>query len=767
MHSNRSDRSDASSTTPAKPRLVPRALSAMGLARTDSLAGIKQSLLRQGRSETLGDLRSARIVKFNRGSALADLSYLALPGLTSRVARRARIPTTAATDTVSRTASYLRLEMIGASASGLSAAEREQLLPSGGDEYVEETGLTPALGKSVGVALISSFMYGFNGANMNTQAGVQRAALGIPTSAGASADNVWALCVSLFCIGALLGCNLSGSLADKWGRKKYLLVSSFIFAAGGALEAACALPPAPAGGGPAVARIAMLIVGRLVTGVACGGATVVVPMYLGEVSPAALRGTLGTAFQLCSVVAMFAAQVLGLGSALGTEALWPLVLGLVVLPAVVQLMLGGLLVESPRWLCMVGAVDEAQLTLAHLRNVDATDEQLLEELDLMISSAEGAQGGADGRGGKAGRSAGPTFAQLLRPPTRYPLLIAMALMVLQQFSGINNVSARRRRRRATSGGGDGGRARAVVRARRREASQLLGYGPAPVRSPCPRPRSRTRAAACAYARPHAALALRGLSIGGSGAVPARRAVRPCQAFNFSSVFLKANGMDDASVQLIAILMNVGNVLITLLSVFLMDRAGRRALLLISTVGMTLGTGALTVALKAPGQSFTTPLSVLSVVLFVASFGACARCAAFARAPAAHSLLRTLSPLRSRRRAQLPDPTPYRVRAGAPLTRVRGRALAGIGLGPVGWLLPAEIMPAETRALASSVAATTNWLANFIASQAFLVIANALGGFAFVPFGACLVLGGFFIALFVPETKGKSLEQIQAELADTL
>ncbi|KAG8461030.1 hypothetical protein KFE25_003599 [Diacronema lutheri] len=621
MHSNRSDRSDASSTTPAKPRLVPRALSAMGLARTDSLAGIKQSLLRQGRSETLGDLRSARIVKFNRGSALADLSYLALPGLTSRVARRARIPTTAATDTVSRTASYLRLEMIGASASGLSAAEREQLLPSGGDEYVEETGLTPALGKSVGVALISSFMYGFNGANMNTQAGVQRAALGIPTSAGASADNVWALCVSLFCIGALLGCNLSGSLADKWGRKKYLLVSSFIFAAGGALEAACALPPAPAGGGPAVARIAMLIVGRLVTGVACGGATVVVPMYLGEVSPAALRGTLGTAFQLCSVVAMFAAQVLGLGSALGTEALWPLVLGLVVLPAVVQLMLGGLLVESPRWLCMVGAVDEAQLTLAHLRNVDATDEQLLEELDLMISSAEGAQGGADGRGGKAGRSAGPTFAQLLRPPTRYPLLIAMALMVLQQFSGINN------------------------------------------------------------------------------------------AFNFSSVFLKANGMDDASVQLIAILMNVGNVLITLLSVFLMDRAGRRALLLISTVGMTLGTGALTVALKAPGQSFTTPLSVLSVVLFVASFG--------------------------------------------------------IGLGPVGWLLPAEIMPAETRALASSVAATTNWLANFIASQAFLVIANALGGFAFVPFGACLVLGGFFIALFVPETKGKSLEQIQAELADTL
>lgn len=81
-----------------------------------------------------------------------------------------------------------------------------------------------------------------------------------------------------------------------------------------------------------------------------------------------------------------------------------------------------------------------------------------------------------------------------------------------------------------------------------------------------------------------------------------------------------------------------------------------------------------------------------------------------------------------------------------------------------WLLPAEILPAETRALASSVAASANWLANFVASQAFLVIANALGGFAFVPFGAALALGALWVARVVPETKGKSLEQIQTELA---
>lgn len=74
------------------------------------------------------------------------------------------------------------------------------------------------------------------------------------------------------------------------------------------------------------------------------------------------------------------------------------------------------------------------------------------------------------------------------------------------------------------------------------------------------------------------------------------------------------------------------------------------------------------------------------------------------------------------------------------------------------------MPSETRALAYSVAASTNWLAYFVASQVFLTIADALGSFAFVPFAACLAVGSVFVMLVVPETKGKSLEQIQTELA---
>ena len=86
---------------------------------------------------------------------------------------------------------------------------------------------------------------------------------------------------------------------------------------------------------------------------------------------------------------------------------------------------------------------------------------------------------------------------------------------------------------------------------------------------------------------------------------------------------------------------------------------------------------------------------------------------------------------------------------------------GVGLGPVVWLLPAELFPMGKRAAANGVATGANWLANFAVGQLFLLVAGALGPLAFIPFGAILAAGFLFAWRFIPETRGRTLEQIEA------
>ena len=89
---------------------------------------------------------------------------------------------------------------------------------------------------------------------------------------------------------------------------------------------------------------------------------------------------------------------------------------------------------------------------------------------------------------------------------------------------------------------------------------------------------------------------------------------------------------------------------------------------------------------------------------------------------------------------------------------------GLGLGPVTWLLPAELFPMKKRAAATGLATGVNWLANFAVGQAFLpCLAEPLGSFAFLPFAFVLGLGLVFVHRCVPETRGKALEQIEKEL----
>lgn len=84
-----------------------------------------------------------------------------------------------------------------------------------------------------------------------------------------------------------------------------------------------------------------------------------------------------------------------------------------------------------------------------------------------------------------------------------------------------------------------------------------------------------------------------------------------------------------------------------------------------------------------------------------------------------------------------------------------------GMGPVPWAVNSEIYPLRFRGMCGGIAATANWVSNFIVSLTFLSLTNALGtSMTFLLFGVITVLALLFVTLFVPETRGLSFEEVE-------
>ena len=124
----------------------------------------------------------------------------------------------------------------------------------------------------------------------------------------------------------------------------------------------------PSGWQPCTSRVGLLIAGRILSGIASGGVCVVAPTYLGEIAPAYMRGTLGTLSQLTTALGVLAGQLLGFPAGLGSVGAWPLMLGLTLLPAMLQLLLQPMLWESPRWYALLGNERMAEQQLVSLRD---------------------------------------------------------------------------------------------------------------------------------------------------------------------------------------------------------------------------------------------------------------------------------------------------------------------------------------------------------------------------------------------------------------
>jgi sugar porter (SP) family MFS transporter len=176
---------------------------------------------------------------------------------------------------------------------------------------------------------------------------------------------------------------------------------------------------------------------------------------------------------------------------------------------------------------------------------------------------------------------------------------------------------------------------------------------------------------------------------------------------FAPTIFQSAGLSSAATSILATA-GVGavNVIMTIVSIRLIDAWGRRQLLACSLGGMAVTLFVLAAAFHAGASGQLAWIAVASVAAFVGFFA--------------------------------------------------------IGLGPVFWLLIAEIFPLALRGRAMSLATVANWVFNLVVSATFLNLVGAFGSAgAFLVYGILSLVALAFVAMIVPETKGRSLEQIEA------
>lgn len=391
--------------------------------------------------------------------------------------------------------------------------------------------------------------------------------------------------VSSVLVGAIVGAGTSGPLADRFGRRTMTIVAAAVFIVG-ALGSAFA------------PNVTLLIVARVVLGLAVGSSTIFVPLYISELAPAEVRGTLTSLFQLAITTGIVVAYLVNY--ALADAGAWRWMLGLGAVPALV-LLVGMLpLPDSPRWLVRQGRKDEARAVLERVR-----DESEVEDEIGSIEEAEGRE--------EAG------WRELLRPWVRPMLVIGIGLAMGQQLVGINTI---------------------------------IYYAPS---------------------------------------------------------IMSATGLG-ASVSILATLgVGIVNVLFTVVALVLVDRVGRRPLLLTGLIGIVIALLVLGLGYALPGLSGAVAwITFAGLALYIASFAA--------------------------------------------------------SFGVVLWVVLPEIFPLRIRGSAMSVCTILHWSSNLAVSLTFLPLIQTVGE-TVTFWGYCVVaIGAFaFVYFLMPETKGRSLEEIEEDL----
>lgn len=390
------------------------------------------------------------------------------------------------------------------------------------------------------------------------------------------------LAASSLLAGCIGGALIAGWLSDRYGRRSVLAASSLLFAIS---SVGAALPR----------TFWEFGIARFIGGIAIGIASMLAPLYMAEVSPARIRGRLVSLNQMAIVSGILLAYLVNWSLSFHGASGWRWMFAIAVIPSL-GLFLGLFFVpESPRWLMERARVEAAFDVLQKIEGPNA--EAQLEAIRQSVAAESG------------------TFADLLAPSLRRPLLLTVSLAVLQQITGINTV---------------------------------LFYG---------------------------------------------------------SVIWERQLSGTSHSSAIGANVTIGfiNFLATIVALWLIDRLGRKPLLMFSS-------GCMAVCQLLLGVAFamTSPPAWLvlgCMLLCVAAFA--------------------------------------------------------VGLGPAIWVLMAELFPTRVRGRAMSVANTALWIASFVLTATFLSLAHAITiTGAFCVYSGMCVLTLVLVWRFTPETKGKSLEEIE-------
>lgn len=251
--------------------------------------------------------------------------------------------------------------------------------------------------------------------------------------------------ISSLIFAAAFGAMICGRLADKIGRRPTIIILAVLFFCGTLMVVTS--PGGPEFGTHTTFGYSMLIAGRICLGIAVGGASAVVPVYLAELAPFEIRGSLSGRNEfmivfgqlLAFVVNAIIAAVMGLD----TPGIWRIMFSICALPAI-ALFFGMLrMPESPRWLVEVGQHEKAREVLLTIRSRERAEAELAEVEHLAKEEHEVDEAQLGFKAVLANRN-------LL-----FVLLIACGLGIAQQATGVNAIMYYGQRMLAESGFSEG------------------------------------------------------------------------------------------------------------------------------------------------------------------------------------------------------------------------------------------------------------------------------------------------------------------------